>query len=134
MEIMVRHDSGTRFRATCNGFTVTAGKGQEGDINQDGMYPGQLFIASLGMCIGAYVVSFCQRHSIQHQGMVVELDYQMADSPSRVKAVQAAIKLPGNVPEKYWKAIVQVADQCYVTQSIKQGMEVKVHLSETPHK
>jgi putative redox protein len=130
MDILVRHDSGMRFRATCNGFTVTAGKGQEGDIGQDGMYPGQLFIASLGMCIGAYVVRFCQRHSIQHQGMVVELGYQTGDSPSRVKTVQATIKLSGKVPEKYRKAIVRAADQCYVTQSIEHGMEVKVSLSE----
>lgn len=134
MGILVRHDGGMRFRATCNGFTVTAGKGREGDAGQDGMYPGQLFIASLGMCIGAYVVGFCQRHNIQYQGMVVELDYQTADSPSRVKAVRAAIKLPGKVPEKYRKAIVRVADQCYVTQSIQHGMEIKVYLSEAPHK
>jgi ribosomal protein S12 methylthiotransferase accessory factor len=94
------------------------------------MWPGQLFIAALGACIAGYVLTFCKRHDLPYEGMSVELDYERAESPSRVKAVNASLHLPAPVPDRYRRAIVRAADQCYVTQSIERKMEVRVLLSE----
>ena len=67
MEVLVKHESGFRFSATCRGYTVTTGRGEDGNDKRDGMWPAQLFEASVGMCIGGYVAKFCKdtEHSLR---------------------------------------------------------------------
>ncbi len=130
MSIAIKHDKGKRFIARCGKYTVAMGKAGPDDEENDGMWPGQLFIAALGTCIAGYVQSFCERHKVPFEGLSVELDYESADSPSRATAVNVTLRLPGPVPEKYSEAILRVADQCYITQSIAHKMETKVRLEK----
>ncbi len=119
-----------RFTARCGNYTVVTGSADDDDEQANGMWPGQLFIAALGACIGGYVATFCKRHDLPYEGMSVELDYERAESPSRVKAVNVLLRLPAPVPERYRRATVKAADQCYVTQSIEHNMEVSVLLPD----
>jgi len=64
MEVLVKYENGFRFSATCKGFTVTTGRGEDGNQERNGMWPAQLFEASIGMCIGGYVAMFCKEQGI----------------------------------------------------------------------
>ena len=130
MTIVVRHDKDMRFIAQCGKYTVITGRAEEDDEKENGMWPGQLFIAALGACVAGYVANFCKRHNIAYEEMSVELDYESSDSPPRVVEVSATLKLPASVPDKYREAIVRVAEQCYITQSIAHKMIVNVFLSD----
>lgn len=130
MDILVKHDKDLRFIAQCGNYTVVTGEMEGDDEQNNGMWPGQLFIAALGACIAGYVARFCQRHDISYQGMSVALDYESDDSPSRVVAVTARLNLPGSVPDKYQQAVLRVAEQCYITQSIEHKMQVNVSLAD----
>jgi uncharacterized OsmC-like protein len=129
MEVQIEHENGTRFVATCDGHRVVTGKGDDGDSSRDGMYPAQLFAASLGMCIGGYVASYCQHHSIPCADLRVELNRDTAHAPSRTTRVTAKIHLGAELSVKDAEAIVRVADQCHITNSIRQSMEVVCFLA-----
>jgi putative redox protein len=137
MEVLVEYGNGTRFVASCDGHQVVTGKGDDGDGSRDGMWPAQLFVAALGMCIGGYVASYCQHHNIPCHDLRVELDRDTARAPSRTTRVTAKIHLGAEVSEKDAEAIVRVADQCHITNSIRQGMEVvslvASHVGEGTH-
>jgi putative redox protein len=124
MEVLVAYENGTRFVATCDGCEVATGKGDDGDGSRDGMWPGQLFVAALGMCIGGYVASYCKHHNIPCDDLRVELDRDTARAPSRTTSVTAKIHLGAEVSGKDAAAILRVADRCHITNSIRQGMEV----------
>jgi len=130
VDILVEHDKDMRFTARCGKYTIVTGQVQDDDEQNNGMWPGQLFIAALGACIAGYVARFCQRHDIPYEGMSVELDYDSDDSPSRVVVVHVRLNFPGPVPEKYQQAVLRVAKQCYITQSIEHRMEVNVSLAD----
>ncbi len=130
MEIVLKHDKGRRFIAQADGHRVVIGYAKDDPPEKNSMSAGQLFVAALGACVGSYVVGFCERHDIPHEGMTIQLDYESAESPSRVAFVNVTINLPQPVPEKYRAAILRVADQCYVTQSIQHQTPVKVHLAD----
>ena len=129
--IVVRHDSGDRFTATTRGYTAVAGKGDPDKGGEDGMFPGELFIASLGMCIGAYVVSYCRNHGLSYEGMTIEMLRETADNPRRVKRVEVRVRMPSALSEKDRQILLRVADRCYVTQSIVGGMEIDVAISSS---
>jgi putative redox protein len=124
MDVLVEYENGTRFIASCDGHQVVAGKGDDGDNSRDGMWPTQLFVASLGMCIGGYIASYCRHHNIPCADLRIELDRDTARAPSRTTRVTAKIHLDVELSHKDAEAILRVADQCHITNSIKQGMEV----------
>lgn len=131
MEILVEYDNGNRFAASCDGHVVTTGKGDDGESARDGMYPAQLFVAALGMCIGGYVASYCKHHDVPCEGMRIEMSRETARAPSRTTGVHAKIRLPVRPSAKDQKAILRVADQCHITNSIKLGVHVVCSLTDT---
>ena len=130
MEVLVEYVNGKRFVATCDGHQVVTGKGDDGDSSRDGMWPAQLFVASLGMCIGGYVASYCGHHNINCDDLRVELDRETARAPSRTTRVRAKIYLGTKVSEKDAQAILRVADKCHITNSVKESMEVVCSLAD----
>jgi putative redox protein len=130
LEVLVEYDKGNRFVASCGGYQVTSGTGDDGDVGKDGMWPAQLFVASLGMCIGGYVVSYCGHHGIACEGLRVELSRETARAPSRTTRVTAKIYLGAEVSQKDAEAILRVADQCHITNSIKPGLQVVCSLGD----
>jgi uncharacterized OsmC-like protein len=130
--MIVRHDSGERFTATCGDYTVVSGQGADGDGTRDGMWPAQLFVASIGMCIAGYVASYCRHHDLPYHDIVVELDRETVRRPSRTTSIEARVKVPMNLSEKDARAMALVADRCHITQSIVEGMAIRVSVEAEP--
>ncbi len=140
MEVLVKHESGFRFSASCRGYTVTTGRGEDGNDERDGMWPAQLFEASIGMCIGAYVVKFCTEQSIPYEGMTIELSRRTeACSPnttsssgklSRTTRIDAKIRLSTKLSQEQRKGILEAADLCHITNSIKESMQIVCSLAD----
>ena len=128
MEILVTHVGGMRFRAEVDEHVVITGESEDDPGGPRGMWPGQLFVAALGMCIGGYVMSFCNTHGLAYEGMRVELARQNGRNPSRITNVEVRITLPELPSEREQKAIIRAAKLCYVTQSIVHDMAVAVSL------
>ena len=82
MEVLVKYENGFRFSATCKGYTVTTGRGEDGNNSRNGMWPAQLFEASIGMCIGGYIAKFCGEQGIPYDDMMIELSRRIMTSPS----------------------------------------------------
>ncbi|KPJ65149.1 MAG: hypothetical protein AMJ43_11285 [Coxiella sp. DG_40] len=140
MEILVKYENGFRFSATCKGYTVTTGRGEDGDKERDGMWPAQLFEASIGMCIGGYVAKFCKEHGIPYEDMTIELSRRIETSPSDTAAsgaktsltsrIDTKIRLGAKLSEQQRQGILEAADSCHITKSIEQRMQIVCSVAE----
>ncbi len=128
MEVLVEHESGYRFAAMCKGHTVTTGEGRDGNESRDGMWPAQLFEAAIGMCIGGYVVQFCEDNDIPYEDMTIEMSRRVEGSPgsgpSRTTRIDANILLGAELSEDQKTGIIEAADGCHITRSIRGGMQI----------
>ncbi|MBN2456233.1 MAG: OsmC family protein [Sedimentisphaerales bacterium] len=131
MEVLVKHENGFRFSATCRGHTVTTGRGNDGNERRDGMWPAQLFEASIGMCIGGYVAKFCEEQAIAYDGMTIELSRHTQAGPSRTARIDAKIYLDSKLSEEQKQGILHAADQCHITNSIREAMQIACSLADT---
>jgi uncharacterized OsmC-like protein len=132
MEVSVKYENGFRFSATCKGHTVTTGRGDDGNDKRDGMWPAQLFEASIGMCIGGYVVKFCREQGVPHQDITIELSRRIESGtsgttlleakPSRTTRIDAKIRLGAKLSSQQRDGILKAADNCHITKSIEDGM------------
>jgi len=140
MEIVVKYESGFRFSVICKGYTVTTGRGEDGHKQRDGMWPAQLFEASIGMCIGGYVAKYCKEHGIPYDDMMIELGRRLETSslgttqsgtkPSRTARIDAKIYLGAKLSHEQQEGILEAADKCHITKSIEEGMQIVCSLEE----
>lgn len=134
MQVLVKYENGYCFSATCKGYTVTSGRGEDGDEERDGMWPAQLFEASIGMCIGGYVVKYCKEHSIPCEDMIIELSRRIQSNSanaaasgaklSRTTRIDAKIHLGAMLSPQEQQGVLEAADHCHITNRIKAGMQI----------
>jgi uncharacterized OsmC-like protein len=90
----------------------------------------ELFVASLGACIGSFVVDYCQRAGVDTRDMAVEMSFDGAQNPVRLVNLRAKIVLPhgGEEAVKRREAILKVAEHCTLHETIAmwQGMGIDV--------
>ncbi len=140
MEVLVKYESGFRFSAVCKGYTVTTGRGEDSNDKRNGMWPAQLFEASIGMCIGGYIAKFCKEQNISYDDMTIELSRRTETSssgttpsgakPPHTARIDAKIRLGAKLSQKQQQGILEAADSCHITKSIEQGMQIVCSLAD----
>ena len=128
MKVEVNLQQGFLFKAVCGGHEVFTDQHQaEGGADQ-AMTPAELFIASLGTCIGVYAVRFCKRHNLPTEGMKVFLDWSNAKDPVRIGSIKAELHYPHNIPETEKKGLLRMAEACFVHETILHKPEIVIEL------
>ncbi len=130
MKLEVNLQEGFLFKAICGGHEVfTDQHAAEGGTDR-AMTPAELFIASLGTCIGVYAVRFCKRHNLPTEGMKVFLDWSNAKDPVRIGTIKAEIRYPHDIPETEKKGLLRMAEACFVHETILHKPEIVIELKE----
>jgi uncharacterized OsmC-like protein len=86
--------------------------------NNQGPKPPEMFVASLGSCVGVLVADYCERAGINDDGLRVDVDYNWESKPSRLSDVKVTINLPHAELNGRAKAVKRVAEHCPVHQTI----------------
>ncbi|MGC9399393.1 MAG: OsmC family protein [Anaerolineae bacterium] len=93
-----------------------------------GPMPPQVFIASLGSCVGALVVDYCNKVGINAEDMTVDVSFEKAEDPSRLTDIAVTVNLPHGDCGRRVPAIKRVAEHCpvHATISTLEGITVEI--------
>ena len=80
--------------------------------------PFDLFLASIGTCVGIYVKSFCEQRGIDASEIVINQKMEINPQTRMIGTVTFEMNLPAGFPEKYKDAVVNTANQCAVKRHI----------------
>ncbi|MGD2177638.1 MAG: OsmC family protein [Anaerolineae bacterium] len=112
-KITTRHRGELRFETELGDHVLTT------DVrNNQGPKPPEIFVASLGACVGVLVADYCERAGINADDLAVDVDYEWASNPSRLSDVRVTIHLPKAELNGRARAIERVAEHCPVHQTI----------------
>lgn len=121
MSMTISFPGGVAVDATFDGHTVHTD--QPAPLGgATAMSPFDLFLASIGACMGFYALRFCQERGLSLDGLGLTLDPIRDEQGKRVKTLRVALQLPRDFPDKYHDAIRRAVDHC----------SVKRHLLEPP--
>lgn len=86
-----------------------------------GPMPPQLFIASLGSCVGALVAEYCERRGMDAGEMTVDVTFEKTEHPSRLTDIRVTVTLPNAdcSAQRCRDALLRVAEHCPVHQTIE---------------
>ncbi|HLC15369.1 MAG TPA: OsmC family protein [Thermodesulfovibrionia bacterium] len=130
MDITISFPGGKRVDAEFSGYRITTDQpvkdGGEGTAPSPFLY----FLASVGTCVGYYILSFCQNRGLSTDGikLVQRHEYvKMPDGKMRFDKIVIDVLVPPDFPEKYHDALVKVAEQCAVKKAIFDPPSFEVH-------
>ncbi len=81
--------------------------------------PFSLFLAAIGTCAGIYVAGFCQTRGLPTEGIRLRQRNHFHPETGVLARVELDIEVPPSFPDKYYDALVRVADQCAVKKAIQ---------------
>ena len=100
MKMEVNLEEGFLFKALCGGQEVRTDQHAAEGGTDKAMTPAELFVASLGTCIGVYAVRFCKRHNLPTEGLKVLLDWTVVKDPWRIGSVKVELHYPHQIAEE----------------------------------
>ena len=124
--MIVEYAGGMKLVARHRGLEATSDQPEDGGGENSAMTPTELFVASLAMCVGVFVLYFASRHDIRVEGMKIEAEHEMAPDPRRVGAIQVRVHMPEPVEERYQAALQRTAEHCVVHNSLRQPPKVAI--------
>jgi uncharacterized OsmC-like protein len=95
-----------------------------------GPTPTELFVASLGACIGFFAERFMRRHDLDAEGLRIDCGFEMAERPARISRIHVRMALPPGFPEQRRAALMAVVEGCTVHNSLRQPPEVRIELEQ----
>ncbi|MCL6520483.1 MAG: OsmC family protein [Armatimonadetes bacterium] len=127
--MLISYEGGQKFIAESRGHRIVIDLPPDLGGTDSGMMPPELLAASLGSCVGVYVANYLNKSAISTEGLNIEVGYEKEDKPSaRITSLNVKVNLPAAVPEDRHQAIMVVAKQCLIHNTLHNPPEVKIEL------
>ncbi len=89
-----------------------------------GPTPQELFVASLGSCVAAFVASYCDRAGLDARDLSVDVSFEQAhEEPTSLEDLEVVIKLPHAECGERVEAIRRVAEHCPVHETVEYNLK-----------
>ncbi|MFI7442876.1 OsmC family protein [Nonomuraea indica] len=120
--VQVRHADGLSLNIT-NGRTdlTTAWNPEDGS-----WLATELFLAGLGACMLATLMSYAQTNQIDVSGAGVRVTAESAARPMRMSRIDITYELPGHLTEAQVQSLVRAGDRCKVHNTMEHHPELVV--------
>jgi putative redox protein len=129
MEMSISYLEGWRFSSKCRSHEIISDQPIEEDGQDTGMTPVEMFISSIGCCMGVYAKMFCDRHKISMEGMSIYLTWNVAKKPSRVGDLQVKIMFKKNIAPELQQGITRMVKHCTVHNTLNNPPKIDVDIS-----
>ncbi len=90
--------------------------------------PPEIFVASLGSCVAAFVVQYCERNGTDAGDMRVDVSFDKVENPSRLINFKVTIVLPRADCKQRREALLRVAEHCIVHETISNMGEIELEV------
>ena len=119
-----------RLRIEARGHELFTDQPVEDGREDTASTPTEIFVASLGACIGFYAERFLRRHGLSTDGLNVACDYRWAQNPHRVGEIDVTVDAPGLSPGKR-AAFERVIESCTVHNTVMKPPDVGIRIAST---
>lgn len=119
-QVITQHKGGMLFESEMGSHKLLIEGPESWGGKNRGPMPPQIFMASIGSCVGVLVAHFCETHGLNDKDLQVTVDYDTADNPTRFNNINVTINLPyAKCDDRCTeKALASVAQHCPVHETI----------------
>jgi len=127
MSVKIERVEGNKFRAVSGGFEIVTGR-IDNDHASEGMSPGAVLFAALGLCTGTRVSEQMKLRGWKAGAIRVTVKPKVSKDMNRATEVNMEVELEADLTEEQRAEVLAEAGRCFVGNTIKNSLDVKVHL------
>lgn len=129
MQVTIDYQQGLQFQATARSHRLLGDQPLDNGGSDQGMTPPEWFLASLGSCIGFYLVKYLQARQLDASGLQVQVSAQKAqDAPARLDDLQVSIHYPHGLEERHHQGLRRAADACLIHNTLTHPPRLNVQV------
>lgn len=129
--VSIRPAGGVALEVRARHHLLTVDQPKEEGGDDQGITPVEMFVSSLGACIGYFAVRFLRRHNLSTEGFNVTVEWDYAEQPHRVGAIRAHVDLPKGFPAEMKERLQKVMEGCTIHHSLTHSPQIGIELKET---
>ena len=126
----VDYTGGIGFNVSARNHQVLVDLPQDKGGQDKGMTPPELFMASLGSCIGVYVVRYCQNAKLDATDLKIDLDWKLSDDKTKIAEISVVMSLPRADVGRRETAVLQAAHHCLIHNTILGNPQIHITLAK----
>ena len=126
--VRVTSEGGDRLAIRVRGHSMQADQPAADGGGDTGPTPTEIFVAGLGACIAYYAERFLRRGGLSTEGLEVACEYDWAENPHRVGAIDVTVTAPGLTDDRR-EAFERVIDHCAVHNTLRHPPAITVGLT-----
>ncbi len=126
--VSVEHRAGKSFTVSIRQHELVVDASLEDGGEDGGPKPTELFVASLGSCIGIMIAAYCQNADLPYEGMEVDAAFDLAADPICIGSIAIDITMPEGFPEERRKALLRVAQACPIHNTLHRPPQISVEV------
>ncbi len=127
MELEVFFEGNKRVNAKYKGHLIKTDQPVEDGGNDSESSPFDLFLASIGTCVGFYIKSFCDKRNIPSADIKILQSMHFNMETHLIDKISLNIKLPRDFPEKYKAAVINSANLCTVKKHLQNPPVIEIN-------
>ena len=122
----ITYDGGMRFSVRAGNHTIVIDQPVTGGGEDAGPSPTDLLAASVGSCVGTFILYYLQKHDLDGTGMRVEVNYTYAERPRRMDRIETRVVLPPQIGDEHLPGITKFAQACTVHNTLHGAPDVPI--------
>ena len=130
MDMIISFPDGKRVDAEYKGFTIKTDQPEHEGGNGSAPEPFSLFIASIGTCVGIYVLGFCQKRKIPTENIKIVLKLDKDKETHMINKINIEIQVPKEFPDNYKNAVIKSAGLCAVKKHLDKPPKIDIYVNK----
>ena len=115
-----------KANASIHGFEIATDQPARAGGGGSAPAPFDLFLASLGTCVGIFALGFLQSRKLSTEGFKINLSFDWDEASHLIKRVDMRMTLPKDFPPQYRNALIKSAELCAVKRHLHNPPEFKI--------
>ena len=130
MDMIIDFPGGARVDAHFGPFTVATDQPPQGGGEGSAPTPFEVFLSSIGTCVGIYVLGFCRQRNLPIDGIRIIQHIHPNRVTGMVEKIDLEIQVPPSFPPQYHGALIRSAELCKVKKTLEQSPQFEIVTKE----
>ena len=126
MQMDIEFPGGAKVNALYKGMTIATDQPVFNGGDGSAPAPFDLFMASIGTCVGYYVQAFCRKRDIDPTKVKVSLIPEADPVKRMIGNIKIDITFPPDFPAKYEASVIRAAQLCAVKRHLENPPKFKI--------
>jgi len=90
--------------------------------------PPELFVASLGTCIGVYATSYLRTANLNSEGVTIDIDWEFGPNKKKISKILISINVPNADLGQRKKALLAAAEKCLLHNTLREHPDINIDI------